>query len=103
MVSLLFRTGRRREKKLTIDNIGILMDDDDVLNVQENGESSGGNDPRDRRQLWADLGFHKNVVYGCPWVLLGNFNVPLNMEDMFTGSSSMNSAMCEFKDCIENI
>ncbi|GJT80044.1 reverse transcriptase domain, reverse transcriptase zinc-binding domain protein [Tanacetum coccineum] len=82
---------------------GFTTDDDDVLNVQENGESSGGNDPRDRRQLWADLGFHKNVVYGCPWVLLGNFNVPLNMEDMFTGSSSMNSAMCEFKDCIENI
>ncbi|GJT93786.1 zinc knuckle CX2CX4HX4C containing protein [Tanacetum coccineum] len=46
---------------------GFTTDDDDVLNVQENGESSGGNDPRDRRQLWADLGFHKNVVYGCPW------------------------------------
>ncbi|GJU68020.1 RNA-directed DNA polymerase, eukaryota, reverse transcriptase zinc-binding domain protein [Tanacetum coccineum] len=62
-----------------------------------------GNDLRDKRQLWPDLGFYKNVVRGCLWVLLGDFNVALNMEDTFTSSSSMNSAMCEFKDCIENI
>ncbi|GJX29863.1 hypothetical protein Tco_0237942, partial [Tanacetum coccineum] len=34
---------------------------------------------------------------------LGDFNVALNMEDSFFGSSRMNSAMCDFKDCIESI
>ncbi|GJZ44633.1 hypothetical protein Tco_0591888 [Tanacetum coccineum] len=33
----------------------------------------------------------------------GDFNVALNMEDSFSGSSRMNSAMCDFKDCVENI
>ncbi|GJV91865.1 hypothetical protein Tco_1539678, partial [Tanacetum coccineum] len=62
-----------------------------------------GNDPRDRRVLWADLSLHKRVVRGLPWVLLGDFNVALNMEDISTGSSSMNSAMCDFKDCVRSI
>ncbi|GJT80868.1 protein LAZ1 [Tanacetum coccineum] len=56
------------------------------------------NDPRDRRVLWADLKLHKRVVSGLPWVLLGDFNVALNMKDICMGSSSMNSAMCDFKD-----
>ncbi|GJR66978.1 hypothetical protein Tco_0013043 [Tanacetum coccineum] len=30
-------------------------------------------------------------------------NVALNMEDISTGSSSMNSAMCDFKDCVRSI
>ncbi|GKD31997.1 hypothetical protein Tco_1242775 [Tanacetum coccineum] len=62
-----------------------------------------GNDPRDRRVLWADLSLHKRVVRGFPWVLLGDFNVALNMEDISTGSSSMNSAMRNFKDCVRSI
>ncbi|GKB24097.1 putative RNA-directed DNA polymerase, eukaryota, reverse transcriptase zinc-binding domain protein, partial [Tanacetum coccineum] len=62
-----------------------------------------GNDPRERRVLWADLSLHKRVVRGLPWVLLGDFNVALNMEDIYTGSSSMNSAMFDFKDCVRSI
>ncbi|GJV59991.1 hypothetical protein Tco_1466091 [Tanacetum coccineum] len=62
-----------------------------------------GNDPRERRLLWVDLGFHKNVVCGMPWVLLGDFNVALNMENIFTDSSGMNSAICDFKDCVKDI
>ncbi|GKB59361.1 hypothetical protein Tco_0915547 [Tanacetum coccineum] len=34
---------------------------------------------------------------------IGDFNAALNMEDSFSCSSRMNSAMCDFKDCIENI
>ncbi|GKE09033.1 hypothetical protein Tco_1412584 [Tanacetum coccineum] len=56
-----------------------------------------------RRLLWRELGAHKNVVRGYPWTLMGDFNVALNMEDTHVGSSSMNSAMCEFKDCVFNI
>ncbi|GJR40802.1 hypothetical protein Tco_1216486 [Tanacetum coccineum] len=61
------------------------------------------NDPKERRILWADLGYHKGLVCGSPWILLGDFNVALNMEDSFFGSSRMNSAMCDFKDCVDNI
>ncbi|GJU52606.1 auxin efflux carrier [Tanacetum coccineum] len=61
------------------------------------------NDPKERRHLWRDLGFHKSVVCGVPWILLGDFNVALNMEDSLTGSSSMTSAMCDFKDCLKHI
>nr|GEU41753.1 hypothetical protein [Tanacetum cinerariifolium] len=57
----------------------------------------------ERRLLWADFGQHKQVVCGVPWVLLGDFNVALNMEDSFVSSSSMDSAMCDFKDCVRNI
>ncbi|GKC00279.1 trichome birefringence-like protein 3, partial [Tanacetum coccineum] len=47
-----------------------------------------------------DLGVHKHAVRGLPWILMGDFNVAVNMEDTYSGSSSMNSTMCEFKDCV---
>ncbi|GJZ94055.1 putative RNA-directed DNA polymerase, eukaryota, reverse transcriptase zinc-binding domain protein, partial [Tanacetum coccineum] len=62
-----------------------------------------GNNPMERRQLWSDLELHKNVVCGSPWILMGDFNVSLNIEDSFDGSSLMNSAMCDFKDCVKRI
>ncbi|GKB20225.1 trichome birefringence-like protein 3, partial [Tanacetum coccineum] len=62
-----------------------------------------GNMQAKRRVLWRDLGVHKHVVRGFPWILMGDFNVALNMEDTYSGSSSMNSAMYEFKDCVFEI
>ncbi|GJY67502.1 hypothetical protein Tco_0469740, partial [Tanacetum coccineum] len=53
--------------------------------------------------IHAELGIHKHVVRRALWILMGDFNVALNIEDTFTGSSSMNAAMCEFKDCVTNI
>ncbi|GKA80716.1 hypothetical protein Tco_0787408, partial [Tanacetum coccineum] len=61
------------------------------------------NSPIERRQLWADLGCHKLVVHGMPWVLMGDYNVALNLEDSHSGSSRLNSAMIEFKDCVSQI
>ncbi|GJY48293.1 RNA-directed DNA polymerase, eukaryota, reverse transcriptase zinc-binding domain protein [Tanacetum coccineum] len=61
------------------------------------------NVPSIRRRLWVELGIHKNVVRNMPWILMGDFNVALNMEDIYAGSSRMNPAMCEFKDCVVNI
>nr|GEX04729.1 hypothetical protein [Tanacetum cinerariifolium] len=46
-----------------------------------------------RRILWRELEAHKHVVHGCPWVLMGDFNVALNMEDYYAGSSIMRSDM----------
>ncbi|GKE83667.1 RNA-directed DNA polymerase, eukaryota, reverse transcriptase zinc-binding domain protein, partial [Tanacetum coccineum] len=62
-----------------------------------------GNDPKERRILWADLEIHKNMVRDMSWVMLGDFNVALNLEDSFASSSGLNAAMCDFKDCIQNI
>nr|GEW28645.1 hypothetical protein [Tanacetum cinerariifolium] len=62
-----------------------------------------GNKVSERRVLWSELGLQKQVVRGCPWILLGDFNVALNLEDSFSGSSLLNSAMLEFKDCVLNI
>nr|GEX57492.1 MACPF domain-containing protein CAD1 [Tanacetum cinerariifolium] len=55
------------------------------------------------RLLWDDLGKHKLVIRDSPWILMGDFNVALNMDDTYTGSSSMSSAMCDFKDCVAKI
>ncbi|GJV04294.1 trichome birefringence-like protein 3 [Tanacetum coccineum] len=41
------------------------------------------NNPIERRLLLAELGLHKNMVQGAPWILMGDFNVALNMEDSF--------------------
>nr|GEV67078.1 hypothetical protein [Tanacetum cinerariifolium] len=62
-----------------------------------------GNKTIERRTLWADLDLHKYVVRDFPWVLMGDFNVSLNIEDSYLGSTKMNSAMCDFKDCVKKI
>ncbi|GJS33012.1 retrovirus-related pol polyprotein from transposon TNT 1-94 [Tanacetum coccineum] len=61
------------------------------------------NNTSKRRQLWTDLGLHKYVVRGHPWILMGDFKVALNMEDSFSGSSRLNAAMYDFKACVNNI
>ncbi|GJV35267.1 putative RNA-directed DNA polymerase [Tanacetum coccineum] len=62
-----------------------------------------GNLPSERKHLWADLEIHKNVVCGFPWILMGDFNVALNIEDYFSGPSCMNAAMNDFKTCVNKI
>ncbi|GJZ58423.1 uncharacterized mitochondrial protein-like protein, partial [Tanacetum coccineum] len=61
------------------------------------------NNTSEQRQLWTDLGLHKYVVCVHPWILMGDFNVALNMEDSFSGSSRLNAAMYDFKACVNNI
>ncbi|GJU14333.1 putative RNA-directed DNA polymerase [Tanacetum coccineum] len=60
------------------------------------------NSTTERRLLWADLGLHKLVTRNMPWVLMGYFNVALNLEDVHS-SSSLSSPMYKFKDCVVNI
>nr|XP_043613399.1 uncharacterized protein LOC122585332 [Erigeron canadensis] len=54
-----------------------------------------------RRSLWEDLIKHKSFVNNCLWVLLGDFNAALNIEDKSSGSSTMDIAMRDFKACVE--
>ncbi|GKD34184.1 RNA-directed DNA polymerase, eukaryota, reverse transcriptase zinc-binding domain protein [Tanacetum coccineum] len=65
--------------------------------------SDDGNKQKERRLLWTELGIHKKVVRNSPWILMGDFNVALNLEDTYARSSFMTSAMYEFKDCITGI
>ncbi|GJY93720.1 retrovirus-related pol polyprotein from transposon TNT 1-94 [Tanacetum coccineum] len=57
----------------------------------------------ERRKLWNELGSHKHMVRRLPWILIGDFNVALNMEDYHSGSSSISLEMIEFKDFVSNI
>ncbi|GKA57745.1 hypothetical protein Tco_0756933 [Tanacetum coccineum] len=57
----------------------------------------------ERQKLWNELGSHKHVVRRLPWILMGDFNMALNMEDYHSGSSSMSLEMIEFKDFVSNI
>ncbi|GJR53871.1 hypothetical protein Tco_1404392 [Tanacetum coccineum] len=79
----------------------ILGGNMDIVSVM--GISQSRNVPSVRRHLWAELEVLKRVVRNMPWTLMGDFNVALNMEDVYAGSSTMNSAMCEFKDCVASI
>ncbi|GKC82948.1 hypothetical protein Tco_1138665 [Tanacetum coccineum] len=56
-----------------------------------------------RRALWNGLCLHKSYVRNRPWCLLGDFNASLFVGDTSAGSSSMDIAMREFKDCVDDI
>ncbi|GKE32980.1 hypothetical protein Tco_1452302, partial [Tanacetum coccineum] len=56
-----------------------------------------------RRNLWSNLSLHKHYVRNRPWSLLGDFNAALNLKDKYVGSSNIDIAMREFKECVEDI
>ncbi|GJS81519.1 hypothetical protein Tco_0748060 [Tanacetum coccineum] len=56
-----------------------------------------------RRSLWNALGHHKNYVRNRPWCLLGDFNATLFLEESTAGSSRIDIAMREFKECVDDI
>ncbi|XP_021991697.1 uncharacterized protein LOC110888476 [Helianthus annuus] len=56
-----------------------------------------------RRDLWHSLRVHNGMVHDKPWVIMGDFNSALNIEDKSCGSSSITSSMRDFKDCLEEI
>ncbi|GJT98865.1 hypothetical protein Tco_1094383 [Tanacetum coccineum] len=56
-----------------------------------------------RLALWRNLNVHKLYVRGRPWCLLGDFNVALHLDDKAAGSSSVDIAMREFQECVEDI
>ncbi|PWA73408.1 RNA-directed DNA polymerase, eukaryota, Reverse transcriptase zinc-binding domain protein [Artemisia annua] len=56
-----------------------------------------------RRPLWRNLIIHKHYVRNRPWCLLGDFYSALNLEDTVEGSSVIDIAMREFKECVEVI
>ncbi|PWA54650.1 RNA-directed DNA polymerase, eukaryota, Reverse transcriptase zinc-binding domain protein [Artemisia annua] len=54
----------------------------------------------DRRSLWSNLVSHASFMRNRPWVLLGDFNAALNLEDHSCGGYAPDIAMREFKQCV---
>nr|GEW29609.1 hypothetical protein [Tanacetum cinerariifolium] len=51
------------------------------------------------KQLWADLSICKTICNNNPWVIMGDLNVCLNIEDYSGGISYKSQDMEEFHDC----
>ncbi|PWA58591.1 RNA-directed DNA polymerase, eukaryota, Reverse transcriptase zinc-binding domain protein [Artemisia annua] len=56
-----------------------------------------------RRALWSNLVSHASFMRNRPWVLLGDFNAALNLEDHSCGGYAPDIAMREFKQCVLDI
>ncbi|KAK1431835.1 hypothetical protein QVD17_08545 [Tagetes erecta] len=56
-----------------------------------------------RRSLWESLSVHKGCVKDHPWVMLGDFNSTLNLDDQMAGPSKISLGMKEFRDCVNEI
>ncbi|MFS7905001.1 putative RNA-directed DNA polymerase [Helianthus anomalus] len=58
------------------------------------------NSYQNRRELWGNLCMHHSFMRDKPWVLMGDFNCTLFLDDTLSGSSTSNLGMVEFKDCV---
>ncbi|XP_071739660.1 uncharacterized protein [Rutidosis leptorrhynchoides] len=56
-----------------------------------------------RRLLWNILCLHKRYVGSQPWILMGDFNVSLDVEDSTVSSSCCTLTMHEFRECVDEI
>ncbi|GJX46036.1 uncharacterized protein Tco_0271226 [Tanacetum coccineum] len=54
-------------------------------------------------KLEKSLETHKHFVQGRPWVIMGDSNAALFIEDTYYGSKDINISMHEFNDCVANI
>ncbi|GJX71997.1 RNA-directed DNA polymerase, eukaryota, reverse transcriptase zinc-binding domain protein [Tanacetum coccineum] len=61
------------------------------------------NTRRERKDLWKDLYRYKRIVNDNPWILMGDWNVSLNIEDHSEGGSCKTTDMTDFQECIEKI
>ncbi|GJZ07587.1 RNA-directed DNA polymerase, eukaryota, reverse transcriptase zinc-binding domain protein [Tanacetum coccineum] len=61
------------------------------------------NNATERRLLWKDLYLHKRICEVNPWVIMGDMNVTLNLEEHSNGGSVITEEMHEFRDCINLI
>ncbi|GJR95968.1 RNA-directed DNA polymerase, eukaryota, reverse transcriptase zinc-binding domain protein [Tanacetum coccineum] len=57
----------------------------------------------ERRGLWKELLMAKICTSGNPWVLMGDFNVTLNVSKHSAGKSTIDVDMEDFLECVNNI
>lgn len=58
---------------------------------------------KDRKSLWKTLECYRNIVCKDPWILMGDWNVSLNVGDHSAGGSCKTADMVDFQECIEAI
>ncbi|KAJ0041154.1 hypothetical protein Pint_27652 [Pistacia integerrima] len=56
-----------------------------------------------KRELWRNLENFKEKVLNDPWLLMGDFNVTLNISESLGGVSYITTGMKEFKECVDNL
>ncbi|GKA36412.1 retrovirus-related pol polyprotein from transposon TNT 1-94 [Tanacetum coccineum] len=57
----------------------------------------------ERRSMWNELRRFKAITSGCPWILMGDFNVTLKLEEHSTGGSKVQSDMQDFGVYVNDI
>ncbi|GJS66832.1 metallophosphoesterase 1-like protein isoform X1 [Tanacetum coccineum] len=61
----------------------------------------------ERRSLWNELRNElrriKTITIGCPWILMGDFNVTFKMEEHSVGGSRISGEMQEFMECANDM
>ncbi|XP_021979576.1 uncharacterized protein LOC110875680 [Helianthus annuus] len=90
----------------------VISQSDQVLHVQVHLKSEdkilfysfvyAENKYKDRRALWDNLCKHKCFVHDRPWVVLGDFNTALSLDDCLVGPSTIPIGMREFYDCVQH-
>ncbi|GJX09285.1 RNA-directed DNA polymerase, eukaryota, reverse transcriptase zinc-binding domain protein [Tanacetum coccineum] len=58
------------------------------------------NKGRDMKELWKELSLNNRVVGKSAWVIMGDVNVNLNLEDHSEGVSNFTQDMIDFQDCV---
>ncbi|GJY34951.1 sodium/hydrogen exchanger 6 [Tanacetum coccineum] len=104
-------TGDHLYKKDDLVDVMIMAQTNQVMHVQVNTRADhktlfcsfvyADNYYIDRRVLWSNLVGHVGLMKNRPWILLGDFNAALNLEDHSTGAYEPNAAMREFKECVQ--
>nr|GEX48568.1 hypothetical protein [Tanacetum cinerariifolium] len=61
------------------------------------------NNGTERRRLWKELEDHKRFTRQHPWVLMGDFNVTLNIDEHSTGMSYRSMDMQEFFEAVNKL
>ncbi|GJZ84155.1 nucleotide-diphospho-sugar transferase [Tanacetum coccineum] len=61
------------------------------------------NKGKDRRDLWKELNLNKRLIGDSAWVIMGDVNVSLNLEDHSEGISNFSQDMIEFQECVNEI
>nr|GEW30868.1 RNA-directed DNA polymerase, eukaryota, reverse transcriptase zinc-binding domain protein [Tanacetum cinerariifolium] len=57
----------------------------------------------DKNKVDVDLRRFKAITSGSPWILMGDFNVTLNLEEHSAGGSRINRDMQEFREYVHDI
>ncbi|GKD43845.1 RNA-directed DNA polymerase, eukaryota, reverse transcriptase zinc-binding domain protein [Tanacetum coccineum] len=83
--------------KMIVDNLDDM--EEMVEDVLEDESEAAKNLVADE----SDLRLAKCITNGYPWILMGDFNVTLKLEEHSTKKSTISNDMQEFIDCVNNI